>query len=69
MLSGDLLKLLRDLNRANKFYAIQVLISDLAKEEADLLNPDLLDESSSPYDDAGDVELISERGELDDEMI
>ena len=37
MLSGNLLKSLRDLNRADKLYAVQVLVSDLAQEEANLL--------------------------------
>jgi hypothetical protein len=58
MLSGDTIELLRSLNRADKLYAIQLLISDLVKEEAD--------ESSSPDDDASDAELV-ERWEIDDE--
>jgi hypothetical protein len=41
MLSGNLLKSLRDLNRADKLYAVQVLVSDLAQEEANLLQPEL----------------------------
>jgi hypothetical protein len=60
MLSGDTIELLRSLNRADKLSAIQLLISDLVKEEAD--------ESSSPDDDeASDAELLVERWEIDDE--
>jgi hypothetical protein len=50
MLSGNLLKSLRDLNRADKLYAVQVLVSDLAQEEANLLQPGIPYEVSSPYD-------------------
>jgi hypothetical protein len=59
MLSGDFLNLLRDLNRADKLYAVQVLVSDLAQEEANLLKPGLPYDISSPYDsfDAAKVML------------
>ena len=57
MLSGDVIELLRSLDRADKLSAIQLLISDLVKEEAELLKSGLSYESSSPYDDFSDAEL------------
>ncbi len=60
MLSGNLLKSLRDLNRADKLYAIQVLVSDLAQEEANLLQPGLPYEASSPYDSFGAAQRMLE---------
>jgi hypothetical protein len=47
-------------------YAIQLLISDLVKEEADFLKSGLSDESSSPYGDSGDAELV-EPEEIEEE--
>ncbi|WP_309730695.1 hypothetical protein [Chamaesiphon sp. OTE_75_metabat_556] len=66
MLSGDAIELLRSLNHADKLSAIQLLISDLVKEEADFLKSGLSYESSSLYDDSGDSELV-ELAEIDDE--
>ncbi len=60
MLSGNLLKSLRDLNRADKLYAVQVLVSDLAQEEANLLQPGLTYEVSSPYDSFGAAKTMLE---------
>jgi hypothetical protein len=60
MLSGDLLKSLRDLNRADKLYAVQVLVSDLAREEANLLQPGIPYEISSPYDSFGAAKTMLE---------
>ncbi len=60
MLSGDLLKLLRDLNRADKLYAVQVLVSDLAGEEANLLQPGIPYDTSSPYDSFGAAKIMLE---------
>jgi hypothetical protein len=64
MLSGDTIELLRSLNHGDKLYAIQLLISDLVKEEADFSS-----ESSSPDDDASDAQLGYKREELEDEMV
>jgi hypothetical protein len=50
MLSTDLLKMLRELNRADKLYAVQVLVSDLAQEETNLLKSGISYDLSSPYD-------------------
>jgi hypothetical protein len=69
MLSGDAIELLRSLNHADKLSAIQLLISDLVKEEAELLKSGFSYENSSPYDDFGDVELVDERSEIEDEMV
>lgn len=69
MLSEDSIELLRSLNHADKLDAIQLLISDLVQEEADLLKPVFSYESSSPYDDFRDAELVDERGEIEDEMV
>jgi hypothetical protein len=69
MLSGHSIELLRSLNHADKLDAIQLLISDLVKEEADLIKPVFSYESSSAYDDFSDAELVDERGEIEDEMV
>jgi hypothetical protein len=50
MLSIDLIKSLQNLDRADKLHAMQVLVSNLAQEEANLLKPGLAYEVSSPYD-------------------
>jgi hypothetical protein len=50
MLSVDLIESLQSLNRADKLYAMQVLVSNLAQEETNLLKPGLAYEISSPYD-------------------
>ena len=50
MVSRELLSTLRGLNRADKLYVMQVLISDLAQQETDLIKPDLSYPVWSPYD-------------------
>ncbi|MBD1905424.1 hypothetical protein NDI37_14400 [Funiculus sociatus GB2-A5] len=50
MVSTELLSTLRGLNRADKLYVMQVLISDLAQQETDLIKPDLSYPVWSPYD-------------------
>ncbi len=60
MLSGNLLKSLRDLNRADKLYVVQVLVSDLAQEEATLLQPGVLYDVSCPYDSFGAAQTMLE---------
>jgi hypothetical protein len=69
MLSEDSIELLRSLNHTDKLSAIQLLISDLIKEEADFLQSGLSDRSLSQYDRFGDTELVDERSEIEDEMI
>jgi hypothetical protein len=52
---------LRDLKRAEKLYAIQFLVSELAQEEAGLIQPGVAYPVWSPYDafDAAEVMLKS----------
>lgn len=59
MTATELLPLLRKLNRAEKLYTMQFLVSDLAQEESDLLQPDLAYAVWSPSDayDAADTML------------
>ena len=55
----DLLPLVRQLNRAEKLHLIQVLVSELAQEETDLIQPGLEYPVWSPYDayEAADIML------------
>ncbi len=59
MVSMELLGTLRTLNRADKLYVMQVLISELAQQELDLLKPSMSYPVWSPYDavDAADAML------------
>ncbi|MBD1926534.1 hypothetical protein H6F74_09800 [Trichocoleus sp. FACHB-90] len=59
MVSTELLSTLRGLNRADKLYVMQVLISELAQQETDLIKPDLSYPVWSPYDafEAADIML------------
>ena len=59
MISIELLNLLRALNRAEKLHVLQVLVSELAQEEENLLRPGLAYSVWSPYDahEAADVML------------
>ncbi|MEW5858661.1 MAG: hypothetical protein AB1861_14945 [Cyanobacteriota bacterium] len=50
MVSIELLSTLRGLNRADKLYVMQVLISELAQQETDPIKPDLSYPVWSPYD-------------------
>jgi hypothetical protein len=50
MVSVELLNHLRALNRAEKLHVLQVLVSELAQEEATLLRPGLAYPVWSPYD-------------------
>jgi hypothetical protein len=49
MVSAELLNTLRGLKRADKLYIVQVLISELAQEETDLIKPDQAYPVWSPY--------------------
>ncbi|PSB20211.1 hypothetical protein C7B65_09205 [Phormidesmis priestleyi ULC007] len=40
MVLSELISTLRGLNRADKLYVMQVLISELAQQETDLIRPD-----------------------------
>ena len=50
MVSVELLNNLRAVTRAQKLHVLQVLVSELAQEEADLLKPGLAYPVWSPYD-------------------
>jgi hypothetical protein len=59
MVSAELLTTLRGLSRADKLYIMQVLISELAQQETDLIKPDQSYPVWSPYDafEAADIML------------
>ncbi|RCJ40024.1 hypothetical protein A6769_05585 [Nostoc punctiforme NIES-2108] len=59
MVSAELISTLRELSRADKFYIMQVLISELAQQETELIKPDQSYPVWSPYDavEAGDTML------------
>ncbi|MFN8498185.1 MAG: hypothetical protein U0641_10050 [Anaerolineae bacterium] len=50
MVSRQLLDQLSELNRVDKLHVIQVLVSQLAQEETDLLEPNTEYPIWSPYD-------------------
>lgn len=50
MVSSELISALRELSRADKFYVMQVLISELAQQETDLIKPEQSYPVWSPYD-------------------
>jgi hypothetical protein len=59
MVSAQLISTLRELSRADKLQIMQVLISDLAQQESDLIKPDQSYPVWSPYDadEAADIML------------
>ncbi|MEH1941613.1 hypothetical protein [Nostoc sp.] len=50
MVSAELISTLRELSRADKFYIMQVLISELAQQETNLIKADQSYPVWSPYD-------------------
>lgn len=50
MVSSQLISTLRELSRSDKYYIIQILISELAQQETDLIKPDQSYPVWSPYD-------------------
>jgi hypothetical protein len=50
MVSTEMLNSLHTLSRADKLYVMQVLISELAQEETNLIKPDQSYPVWSPYD-------------------
>lgn len=50
MVSLELISTLKGLSRSDKFYIMQLLISELAQQEADLIKPDRAYPVWSPYD-------------------
>lgn len=50
MVSLELISMLKGLDRSDKFYIVQVLISELAQQEANLIKPNQAYPIWSPYD-------------------
>ncbi|MCY7394299.1 MAG: hypothetical protein LH647_23220 [Leptolyngbyaceae cyanobacterium CAN_BIN12] len=50
MVSLELVLTLRELSRSDKFYIMQILISELAQQETDLIKPNQSYPVWSPYD-------------------
>ena len=50
MVSSELISTLRGLGRADQLYIMQLLISELAQKETDLIKPDRAYPVWSPYD-------------------
>jgi hypothetical protein len=50
MVSSELILTLKELSRADKFHVMQILVSELAQQETDLIKPDLSYPVWSPYD-------------------
>ncbi|MBE9116566.1 hypothetical protein IQ249_11710 [Lusitaniella coriacea LEGE 07157] len=40
MVSSELISTLKELSRSDKFYIMQILLSELAQQETDLIKPD-----------------------------
>ncbi|TVQ20356.1 MAG: hypothetical protein EA367_08800 [Leptolyngbya sp. DLM2.Bin15] len=59
MVSSELISTLRELSRSGKFYIMQLLISELAQQETDLIKPEHAYPVWSPYgaDEAADTML------------
>ncbi len=59
MIQKELVETLRALNRADKLHVMQLLVSELAREETDLIQSGLDYPVWSPYDafEAGDAML------------
>lgn len=50
MVSSELISTLKGLSRSDKFYIMQILVSELAQQETDLIKPDQSYPVWSPYD-------------------
>jgi ribonuclease D len=59
MVSSELISTLKGLNRSDKFHIMQILISELAQQETDLIKADQAYPVWSPYDavEAADIML------------
>jgi hypothetical protein len=59
MVSSELILTLRELSRSDKLYIMQLLISELAQQETDLIKPEQAYPVWSPYgaDEAADTML------------
>ena len=54
----ELIPRLHDLKRSEKLYVIQLLVSELAQEEGDLIRPGLAYPIWSPYDSFGAASVL-----------
>jgi hypothetical protein len=50
MVSAELIATLKGLSRSDKFHVMQILLSELAQQERDLIKPDQAYPVWSPYD-------------------
>lgn len=50
MVSSELISTLRELSRSDKFHIMQILISELAQQETDLIKPNQSYPVWSPHD-------------------
>lgn len=50
MITSELISTLRSLSRADKFHVMQILISELAQQETELIKPNQSYPVWSPYD-------------------
>lgn len=50
MVASELISTLKGLDRLDQFYIVQILISELAQQEAKLIKPDQAYPVWSPYD-------------------
>ncbi len=69
MVSSELISTLKGLNRSDKFYIMQILISELAQQETNLIKPDQAYPVWSPYDavEAADTMLkVLQAGQAQD---
>lgn len=59
MVSSELVSTLKGLSRSDKFHIMQILISELARQETDLIKPDQSYPVWSPHDatEAADIML------------
>ncbi|MGI0490394.1 hypothetical protein ACN4EG_01170 [Alkalinema pantanalense CENA528] len=59
MVSADLISTLKSLSRSDKFHIMQLLLSELAQQETDLIQPEQAYPVWSPYgaDEAADTML------------
>jgi hypothetical protein len=60
MVAAELVSTLKELSRFDKFYIVQILISELAQQETDLIKPDQAYPVWSPYDSFGAGAVLME---------
>jgi hypothetical protein len=70
MVSSELVSTLKGLSRSEKFHIMQILISELARQETDLIRPNQSYPVWSPYDptEAADTMLKALQRNLSDRL-